>query len=244
MRAGKLKFAVVAAVAWGMVVTALQGQETATPRTPVPIKAGKRSQLGERTGSPYVELDSWIYPALERLAALGYIHSEFSDMRPWARVECGRMVQEAGMVLDVNPGGSSEARQFYTILRSEFEPELGEMNSARAEGAVRLESLYSRVVGISGKPLNDSYHFGQTLINDYGRPYQQGFNALDGFSARAEGYHLSLDVRGEYQHAPGRAAYPECVQQLIAAVDGTPLLAPEPVPQTNAFRLIDANLAL
>jgi membrane-associated phospholipid phosphatase len=31
-------------------------------------------------GSPYVELDSWIYPALERLAALGYINSEFLAM--------------------------------------------------------------------------------------------------------------------------------------------------------------------
>src|SRR6202035_4878634 len=92
--------------------------------------------------------------------------------------------------------------------------------------------------------INDSFHFGQTLINDNGHPYQQGFNALDGFSARAEGYHLSLDVRGEYQHAPGRAAYPESVQELIARVDSTPLLAPEPVPQTNVFRLINANLAV
>src|SRR5882672_267582 len=130
MRAGKLKFAVVAAVAWGMAVTALQGQETATPRTRSLIKAGKRSQFGERTGSPYVELDSWIYPALERLAALGYIHSEFSDMRPWARIECARMVQETGMVLDVNPGDSSEARQFYSILRSEFESELSGLSGA------------------------------------------------------------------------------------------------------------------
>src|SRR5882672_6230060 len=202
MRAGKLKFAVVAAVAWGMAVTALQGQETATPRTGTLIKAGKSSQFGRRTGSPYVELDSWIYPALERLAALGYIHSEFSDMRPWARVECGRMVQEAGMVLDVNPGGSSEAQRFYRLLRNEFELELGEMSGARGEGAVHLESLYSRVVGISGKPLNDSYHFGQTLINNYGRPYQEGFNSYNGFSGYAVAGRFVIYTRGEFQHAP------------------------------------------
>src|SRR5712664_422682 len=148
MRAGKLKFAVVAAVAWGMAVTALQGQETATPRTRTLIKAGKRSHLGERTGSPYVELDSWIYPALERLAALGYIHSEFSDMRPWTRVECARMVQEAGTVLDVDLGGSTEAQRFYAALRNEFQGEFGELSGAEGERTVRLEWLYSRATGI------------------------------------------------------------------------------------------------
>ena len=46
-----------------------------------------------RTGSPYVELDSWIYPAIERLAALGYIRMAFlgsvrgraSNARIWSR---------------------------------------------------------------------------------------------------------------------------------------------------------------
>jgi hypothetical protein len=89
-----------------------------------------------------------------------------------------------------------------------------------------------------------AFHFGQTLVNDYGRPYQEGFNALDGFTAWAEGYHMSLDVRGEYQHAPGRGAYPESVQKLFAQIDSTPLVAPEPVPATNVFRLINANFAV
>src|SRR6266436_8222323 len=137
MRKENWVLVVAATVACGLAVTLLQAQETSRPRTEAPRKVGKSLFFGERTGSPYVELDSWIYAALERLAALGYIHSEFSDMRPWARVECGRMVQEAGMVLDVNPGGSSEAQRFYRLLRNEFEPELGEMSSARGEGTVR-----------------------------------------------------------------------------------------------------------
>jgi len=244
MRAGKLKFAVVAAVAWGMAVTALQGQETATPRTGTLIKAGKSSQFGRRTGSPYVELDSWIYPALERLAALGYIHSEFSDMRPWARVECGRMVQEAGMVLDVNPGGSSEAQRFYRLLRNEFELELGEMSGARGEGAVHLESLYSRVVGISGKPLNDSYHFGQTLINNYGRPYQEGFNSYNGFSGYAVAGRFAFYTRGEFQHAPDAPAYPLSARQAIASADANPLQVATPFAGEDQFRLLDAYAAV
>src|SRR5262249_23317642 len=46
-------------------------------------------------GSPYVPLDSWIYPQLERLIALGYIKSGILGMRPWTRMACAQMLQEA-----------------------------------------------------------------------------------------------------------------------------------------------------
>src|SRR5215475_9076132 len=46
-------------------------------------------------GSPYVPLDSWIYPALDRLAAMGLIDSGFAGMRPWTRNECARLLGEA-----------------------------------------------------------------------------------------------------------------------------------------------------
>src|SRR5947207_3113672 len=46
-------------------------------------------------GSSYVPLDSWIYPALDRLAALGMIRSQISGLRPWTRAECRRQVLEA-----------------------------------------------------------------------------------------------------------------------------------------------------
>src|SRR6266478_1292533 len=46
-------------------------------------------------GSPYVPLDSWIYPALDRLAGLGLIDSAFTGMKPWTRNECVRLLQEA-----------------------------------------------------------------------------------------------------------------------------------------------------
>src|SRR5437016_102742 len=39
-------------------------------------------------GSPYVPLDSWIYRALDRLAAMGLIDSGFAGMKPWTRNEC------------------------------------------------------------------------------------------------------------------------------------------------------------
>src|SRR5262249_1840178 len=45
--------------------------------------------------SPYEPLDSWVYPAFERLAALGYVHSAYLNQRPWTRLECARLVEEA-----------------------------------------------------------------------------------------------------------------------------------------------------
>src|SRR5258708_31213785 len=112
------------------LATSLRAQETSPLRTQEAsssadsVTTERRSQLGKGTGSPYVELDSWIYPVLDRLAALGYIHSQFSDMRPWTRIECARMVQEAGTKLEIEHGGSSEAQRFYTTLRNEFQPAL------------------------------------------------------------------------------------------------------------------------
>ena len=46
-------------------------------------------------GSSYVPLDSWVYPALQRLAALGYIQSQSLSIRPWTRLECARLLAEA-----------------------------------------------------------------------------------------------------------------------------------------------------
>ena len=188
-------------------------------------------------GLVYMPLDSWIYPAFERLFGLGYADSAYLGMRPWTRNACLRILQETYPKLQDAPQ-DKEAWTIFQALAVEFGANAGPV-TPRAEVA----NVYTRNMYIKGPPINDSFHFGQTLINDYGRPYQQGFNALDGFTTRAEGYHFSLDVRGEYQHAPGRAAYPESVQEIFSQIDSTPLVAPEPVPQTNVFRLINANFA-
>src|SRR6266851_5388094 len=130
-------------------------------------------------GSPYVPLDSWVYPALDRLMAIGVIDSGFAGMRPWTRSECTRLLNEAGEKIDEEGSGGAEAEKVYRLLETEFHDEVeGPNGTGNFRG--RVESLYSRVTGISGKPLTDGYHFGQTIINDYGRPYQEGFNSVDG----------------------------------------------------------------
>jgi Capsule assembly protein Wzi len=219
----------------------LLGQQTATPPAlPADLDqvfSSSEPNQSANYGLVYMPLDSWIYPAFERLFSLGYADSAYLGMRPWTRTSCLRILEETYPKLQDAPK-DQEAWHIFQALAVEFGAEAGQTNPQ-----AKLHDVYTRNMYIKGRPINDSFHFGQTLINDYGRPYQEGFNALDGFTAWAEGYHFSLDVRGEYQHAPGRGAYPESVQQLISEVDSTPLLPPEPVPQTNVFRLINANFA-
>src|SRR6266481_3172082 len=124
-------------------------------------------------GSPYVPLDSWIYPALDRLAAMGLIDSGFTGVRPWTRNECVRLLQEASESVDGEGRGGPGAEKIYRLLETEFRDEFeGKGGDGQFRG--RVESVYARVTGISGKPLTDGNHFGQTVINDFGRPYQEG----------------------------------------------------------------------
>jgi len=193
-------------------------------------------------GSTYVELDSWIYPALERLAALGYIHSEFLAMRPWTRIECAELVEEAGDNIRAERIDSSEANQLYDALLREFRSG-EEASSADIEPSVHVESVYAGATNISGPPLTDSYHFGQTVINNFGRPYEQGFNSVSGFSGWSTTGRFAIYTRGEYQHSPPSPGYSGSVQNLIAALDGTPLQPANGIPATNQFRLLDTYVA-
>ena len=194
------------------------------------------------SGSPYVELDSWIYPAIDRLAALGYINSTFLGMRPWTRTECARLVQEAGENIESNYATRGDVYGLYLALQSELRPD-SEALAGAGEGAAHLESVYTSVTGISGPPLNDSYHFGQTIINNYGRPYQEGINSYDGFSAYATAGRYTIYVRGEYQHAPSAPPFSLPVRQFISTVDENPLQAAIPFATVNQFQLLDAYVS-
>jgi hypothetical protein len=193
-------------------------------------------------GSPHVPLDSWIYPAIERLAAQGYIDAAFLGSRPWTRIECAKLVQEAGDKITDGRDGSSEPHRLYQTLSNEFASDL-EALEAGSESTIRLESLYTQSTEISGTPLNDSYHFGQTIINNFGRPYQQGFNTVDGFSGWAADGRFTIYVRGEYQHAPSAPGLSQPVQNLIASLDNNPVQTAGPIAATNQFRLLDTYVS-
>src|SRR5260370_1425260 len=69
------------------------------------IARGFESSGPPNLRSPYVPLDSWIYPALDRLAGLGLIDSGFAGMRHWTRSECTRLLNEAGEKIDEEGSG-------------------------------------------------------------------------------------------------------------------------------------------
>lgn len=196
----------------------------------------------ENMGSPYVPVDSWVYPVFDRMAALGYMHSGYAGMRPWTRMECARLVEEIGESLENEGEANGSAQQMYNSLAEEFAPETGRLDGAKNLGA-SLDSVYTRSTVISGTPLRDGYHFGQTIINDYGRPYGEGFNNVTGITTHAVAGPFSLFVQAEYQHAPaGPSENAPQVMQAIGSVDGTSPYAPT-FPGVDRVRLLDATAA-
>jgi hypothetical protein len=218
-------------------------------------------------GSPSVPLDSWVYAAIDRLAALGYAPSAYANLRPWTRMECARIIAAAGEDLNIDvphldtpqrdsakldtphnhrrvAGASinenpSEAYHFYAALTAEFVNDLDRLNGSRTS-EVQVDSIYTRYLGIAGTPLDDGYHFGQTLINDYGRLYGGGSNVISGASASGSAGPVAFYVRGEYQHAAALPAYSPAVQQMIGAIDDTPPQDPIHTTVIDQFHLLDA----
>ncbi|MGC1686457.1 MAG: capsule assembly Wzi family protein [Candidatus Acidiferrales bacterium] len=193
-------------------------------------------------GSPYVPLDSWVYPALERLAALGYLETDLLGMRPWTRINCASLVEEAGDKNRTMEPFAPEVGDLYAALLKEFQPDLDALDGDGGL-SLHLESLYGGATEIAGPSLNDGDHFAQTIINNFGRPYQQGFNSYDGFSGYATAGRFTIYVRGEYQHAPFAPPYSESVRELIASLDANPVQPANPILATNQFRLLDTYAA-
>jgi len=203
----------------------------------------ERKRDPAHSGSAYVPLESWVYPAIDRLAAMGLVNSNFDSERPWTRLECERLVREAAQnVEDVD--SNTETRQLVGALAEEFQPESNVWEGNSKNRSVDLESVYTRVTEISGPVLRDGYDFAQTLFDDYGRPYGRGFNAITGFSARATSGPLILYFRGEYQHAPGNPNYSPTVKNLISStLYGTPILDDQ-FPRASRFEVLDAYLGV
>jgi hypothetical protein len=139
---------------------------------------------------------------------------------------------------------NEEARTIYAAVAKELLPDETEDHS-RAE----LDTVYTRFAGVTDTPLVDSYHLGQTIYNDYGRPYQAGVNHVSGASGRAESGRFSLYLRGEYQHAPNALGYDTAFFTYLSTLVDLIPVASNPVQDTiphgpiltrNDFRLLEA----
>jgi hypothetical protein len=203
----------------------------------------------DHNGSTYIPVDSWVYPAMMRLYSMGFVDTMFLSMRPWTRRSVMHMLlQSQESIVNSN---NMEAQEILVKLLTELSAEQPSGIFTRST-VYGLESAYTRFMGIGGSTLRDSYHLGQTISNDYGRPYQPGFNNLTGFSTVNEMGRFSLYVRGEYQHSPSAIGYSTALATQLSTIDLIPY-APPNIPQAtipagniaaqNPFRLVDASLS-
>ena len=198
-------------------------------------------------GSTYVPMDSWIYPALDRLHALGYLDSAFLGIRPWTRLAIAHMLQMSADRIE-NDANNDEAKQIYLAVLREVQPDIDNASEVMHPTG-ELDQVYEQVRGISGLPLRDSFHLGQTIVNDYGRPYESGFNNYAGFAARAEAGRFSFYYRGEFQYAPSAAGYSPAFAQYLSnnvdfvdfATNAHQATIPEgPIPAATYGRVMEA----
>jgi hypothetical protein len=202
----------------------------ADPLSPVSSGSHPDDRAATDASSTYVELDSWVYPALERLAAQGVIQYEFLSLRPWTRRAIYQML--------AHTQGTEVSEQLVQAIKKELFRDVA-LGSDEVGKDIFLESVYSRTQFISGTPLNDSYHFGQTLADDFGRPYGHGLQQITGFETRAEHGRFSLFVRGEYQRSPSVPGYSTAIAGIIATQDNNPIQTYSNQPANNVFRLLD-----
>ena len=175
-------------------------------------------------GSPYIPVDSWVYPAVLRLYGLGFVDHVFLDLRPWTRASLEHMLEETGAnIEDAEDDGdptADQAQEIYEALNQFLYPDV-EGPCRTNEGNTRIESVYTVARGISGTPLDDSFHLGSTIVNDYGRPFENGFNNYTGASGYASAGRFVLYLRGEFQGAPSAAGYSASLAQALSTVDST-----------------------
>jgi hypothetical protein len=211
-----------------------------------PEKPKEPKEPSDWLGSTYIPVDSWVYPELSRLYSMGFCNTMFLSMRPYTRRSVLHMLEKSqnDIINSDNEQAQSILAKLMYYLSAE-DPDGGLISRNIVYG---LDSSYTRVVGIDGPILNDSYHLGQTISNDYGRPYQTGFNAIAGASTVEEWGPVSLYVRGEYQHAPSATGYSNDLAMLLSINDfinpypaaRQPTIPLGPIVEENPFRLVEA----
>ena len=156
----------------------------------VPYEPVDDRQSPDHGGSAYIPVDSWVYPAMTRLYSMGFLDSIFLGMRPWTRRSALHMLllSENAIVASDN----AEAQGILDKLLHELRLELRDPRGA----VYGVESGYTRLMGINGTTLRDSYHLGQTSATTMdGRTsrVQQRYRLLD---AERSGAVLAVYARG------------------------------------------------
>ena len=171
-------------------------------------------------GTTYLSLDHWAYPVVERAIAKGALPNQFLGQRPWTRAAIALLIMERNS----NPrhyAQDDESLLLIHRLEKEFATELSELEGNPINSA-EIQDFYTRITGISGTPLRDSYHWGQTIVNDFGRPYGEGASNITGVTAGATYSVFGFEGQGEFQRSPGITPYTQSQISGLAAIDHNP----------------------
>lgn len=177
--------------------------------------------------SPFIPVDSWIYPAMLRLYGMGYVDMMYLGMRPWTRANVSHMLEEAeARVQDADESAANDqAEQIVEAINRELSGAVtgpcGPM-----KGTIQIDQIYTTMRGMSGTPLRDSFHLGSSIVNDYGRPFDGGFSNYTGVSGFAAAGRFQLYARGEFQRAPAGTGYSTALAQTLSAIDLVPFINP------------------
>jgi hypothetical protein len=179
--------------------------------------------------SPYIPVDSWVYPAVWRLYAMGFAGNVYLGMRPWTRTSVTHVLEgTAAEIQDADLYGdpaAGEAEDLYKALTREMQSD-SQVPCPGKKGHAEIELFYSVMRAISGTPLHDSFHLGSSVINDYGRPLEKGFNNYTGLGGYASVGRFLLYARGEFQGAPSATGYSQALAQTLSRIDTTSFLNP------------------
>jgi hypothetical protein len=249
--------------ALGMVLAASAGMLSAQPPA-VPATSNNTSDAdcaSSVISSPFIPVDSWIYPAVLRLYSLGYVDTAYLGMRPWTRASLKNMLEysasdleDTGEDTNQNAASRAEATEIYRTLTREIERD-NQANCLGQNGLARLDSSYTTFRGISGTPLHDSFHLGSTVINDYGRPYENGFDNYTGASGYAATGRFLFFVRGEFQGSPSGTGYSASLAEALSTVDGVayanslgtpysqPTIPAGPIASLTRARVVEAYVS-
>ena len=203
-------------------------------------REASRASSPSSFGSPYVPIDSWVYPVFERLSALGYVRTAMLGSRPWTRLECVRLMNEADERASIAARENPQVNGMLDALAKEFATDM-ELGATLQNQSAKVDSVYTRVTGIAGEPLTDGHFASQTIINDYGRPYQSGMNAIAGFTGWATQGPLVVYTQTEYQSAPSAPALPESARESMAYY--LPIVPPAtPYASVNKIQFLDTYI--
>jgi hypothetical protein len=240
--------------AWPVTAAAYGNPETPSPAIDTPRQALDTTQLGapvspigfeSRQGSTYIPLDSWVYPQMMRLYSMGFANTMYLGQRPWTRESVVHMLELSAD--DIYNSENDQAIETYQAIRQYLEPGYAVTKDA---SLLQVNTTYTRLMGIGGSTLRDSYHVGETLTNDYGRPYEPGFNSITGFSTTSQYGRFSLEFRGEYQQSPSATGYTLAQTETLLVNDElnftpyNPTIPYGPIGAANNFRVQEANFAI